>query len=181
MLWCGPLWPLCESWLQTRCFLSSPWPGQRITHDNAPHKYTRSHQDPSVSLMTQCTFLLPGSGIGESPSVLALTSRPLTSHITSFKSLFICPATGEMSPPTPSPSLSPSSDRSEVSEPPVATHCEFHLCVNKFWLVELLLPPSRLCADLTHTEAADCGPARLPPAHTHTDTGCQHTWSPTSW
>ena len=42
--------------------MCSPWPGQRITRDNAPHKYTRSHQDPSVSLMTQCTFLLPGSG-----------------------------------------------------------------------------------------------------------------------
>ena len=142
-------WPLCESWCKHCVSCPCSMLGLRITHDNAPHKYTRSHQDPSVSLMTQCTFLLSGSGIGESPSELALTSRPLTSHITSVKSLFICPATGEMSPPTPSPSLSPSSDRSEVSEPPVATHCEFHLCVNKFWLVELLLPPP-LCRLDTH-------------------------------
>ena len=86
-------------------FLVLAMPGQRITHDNAPHKYTRSHQDPLspqssqvyLSLMTQCTFLSPGSGqdrsSGEHECVtLALTSPLLTSHITTFKSLFICPA-----------------------------------------------------------------------------------------
>ena len=141
-------------------FLVLAMPGQRITHDNAPHKYTRSHQDPLspqssqvyLSLMTQCTFLSPGSGqdrsSGEHECVtLALTSPPpdITHHNIQASEFVHLPRSSshqEMSPPTPSPGLSPSSDRSEVSEPPVATHCEFHLCVNKFWLVELLpLPP----------------------------------------
>ena len=54
-------WPLCESWCKHCVSCPCSMLGLRITHDNAPHKYTRSQQDPlsvSVSLMTtRCTFL----------------------------------------------------------------------------------------------------------------------------
>ena len=106
---------------------------------------------------------------------LAQTSPSMTlwSHI---QSLFICPgprSSGDVTT-TPSPQLPVSpphpahTDRSEVSvEPPVATHCEFHLCVNKFWLVEL--PPPAF-VQTWHTRCWVKLPRPRPPSsHSHSD------------
>ena len=82
---------------------------------------------------------------------------------------------------TPSPQLpvstlltQPHIDRSEVSvEPPVATHCEFHLCVNKFWLVELP-PPPPLCRLDTHGALVKLPRPRPPSSHSHSDHSSHH-------
>ena len=100
-------------------------------------------------------------------------SMTLWSHI---QSLFICPgprSSGDVTT-TPSPQLPVSpphpahTDRSEVSvEPPLATHCEFHLCVNKFWLVEL--PPQPLCRLDTHGALVKLPRPRPPSSNSHSD------------